>query len=112
MARPWNFDREDAHIGFGLGGVPNVAPDLATALTRNPRLEVLLVNGIYDLATPYFAAVWTMDNLNLPPDLRDNIERADFAAGHMMYVEQSLLGQWKETLERFIERTSGSAEAP
>lgn len=112
MARPWNFDREDENIGFGLGGVPNVAPDLATALTRNPRLEVLLINGIYDLATPYFAAVWTMDNLNLPPDLRDNIERADFAAGHMMYVEQSLLEQWKETLGRFIERTSGPAEAP
>ena len=112
MARPWNFDREGENIGFGLGGVPNVAPDLATALTRNPRLEVLLVNGIYDLATPYFAAVWTMDNLNLPPDLRDNIERADFAAGHMMYVEQSLLAQWKETLERFIERTSGPAPTP
>ncbi len=112
MARPWNFDREDENIGFGLGGVPNVAPDLATALTRNPRLEVLLVNGIYDLATPYFAAVWTMDNLNLPPDLRDNIERADFAAGHMMYVEQSLIAQWKETLDRFIQRTSGQAATP
>ncbi|MGB7491051.1 MAG: peptidase S10, partial [Thermoanaerobaculia bacterium] len=112
MARPWNFDREDENIGFGLGGVPNVAPDLATAITRNPRLEVLLVNGIYDLATPYFAAVWTMDNLNLPPDLRDNIERADFAAGHMMYVEQSLLAQWKETLDRFIQRTSGQAATP
>ena len=112
MARPWNFDREEDNIGFGLGGVPNVAPDLAEALTRNPRLEVLLINGIYDLATPYFAAVWTMDNLNLPADLRDNIERADFAAGHMMYVEQSLLPQWKETLERFIERTAGPPPTP
>ena len=87
--------------------VPNVAPDLAEALTRNPNLEVLLINGIYDLATPYFAAVWTMDNLNLPEDLRDNIQRADFAAGHMMYVEQSLLPQWRETLSEFIQRTSG-----
>ena len=95
-----------------LEELTNVAPDLAEALTRNPRLEVLLVNGVYDLATPYFAAVWTMDNLNLPADLRDNIERADFAAGHMMYVEQSLLPQWKETLERFIERTSSPAVTP
>ena len=46
---------------------------LAAALTRNPKLEVLLVNGIYDLATPYFAAVWTMDNLNLPADLRSAV---------------------------------------
>ena len=84
-----------------------MATDLAAALTRNPRLEILLINGIYDLATPYFAAVWTMDNLNLPPDLRDNIERADFAAGHMMYVDESLLDQWRSTLVAFLARTSG-----
>ncbi len=105
-AGPWNWSRRGANIGFGLGGIPNVAPDLATAMQRNPRLEVLLVNGIYDLATPYFAAVWTMDNMGLPPELRDNIQRADFSAGHMMYVEQSLLPQWRETLTAFIERTS------
>ncbi|MCP4900699.1 MAG: peptidase S10, partial [bacterium] len=85
-ARPWNWKRE-TNSRWSMISMPNVAPDLAEALTRNPNLEVLLVNGIYDLATPYFAAVWTMDNLNLPPDLRDNIQRADFAAGHMMYVE-------------------------
>ena len=48
-----------------------------------------------------------MDNLGLPAGLRDNIQREDFAAGHMMYVEQSLLPQWKETLDAFIRRTSG-----
>jgi carboxypeptidase C (cathepsin A) len=110
MARPWNWERQGGGPGGFFGrGAPNVAPDLARALTRNPRLEVLLINGIYDLATPYFAAVWTMDNLNLPPELRDNIERADFAAGHMMYVEESLLDQWRDTLVSFLGRTSGRA---
>ena len=105
--RNWNWGRLGGGGGFVRGGgTPNVAPDLATAMRRNPSLEVLLVNGIYDLATPYFAAVWTMDHMGLPPELRDNIERADFAAGHMMYVEQSLLTQWKETLDGFILRTS------
>ena len=102
-ARPWSW--REGEGGFG-GGAVNVAPDLARALRRNPELEVLLVNGIYDLATPYFAAVWTFDNLNLPPELRDNIERADFAAGHMMYVEQELLPQWRETLVRFVKRAA------
>ncbi|HEX9730019.1 MAG TPA: hypothetical protein VGA37_16090 [Gemmatimonadales bacterium] len=108
-AGPWNWTRRGNNIGFGLPGIPNVAPDLAAALTRNPRLEVLLINGIYDLATPYFAAVWTMDNMGLPADLRDNIQRADFAAGHMMYVEESLLAQWKATLDAFIDRTTRNA---
>jgi hypothetical protein len=48
-----------------------------------------------------------MDHLGLPPDLRANIHRADFAAGHMMYVEESLLPQWNQTLDAFIERLSG-----
>ncbi|MFK7740564.1 MAG: S10 family peptidase [Planctomycetota bacterium] len=101
-ARPWNWRSGQASFG---GGHVNVATDLAAALRDNPKLEVLLVNGIYDLATPYFAAVWTMDNLHLPSNLRDNIQRADFAAGHMMYVEQSLLKQWRTTLADFVGRT-------
>jgi len=112
MARGWNWNRQFGGGGFFGNVTPNVAPDLAAAIERNPRLEVLLVTGVYDLATPYFAAVWTMDQLGLPPDLRDNIQRADFAAGHMMYVEQSLLGQWKDTIGAFIDRTSGAALVP
>jgi carboxypeptidase C (cathepsin A) len=102
----WNWQRSGGSgVPFGAGS-PNVAPDLARALTRNPKLEVLLINGIYDLATPYFAASWTMDHIGLPPDLRDNIAREDFAAGHMMYVEEKLLPQWREVLTKFIARTS------
>ncbi len=108
--RNWNWGRLGGGGGFVRGGgTPNVAPDLATAMRRNPELKVLLINGIYDLATPYFAAVWTMDRMGLSPELRANIERADFAAGHMMYVDQALLPQWKETLDSFILRTAGLA---
>lgn len=102
----WRWQRAaGSGVPFGFGS-PNVAPDLATALRRNPTLEVLLINGLYDLATPYFAASWTMDHMGLPPDLRDNIVREDFAAGHMMYVEEPLLPQWRDALTRFIARTS------
>lgn len=103
---PWNWERGSGP-GFGFSGVPNVGPDLADAIRANPKLEILLVNGLYDLATPYFAAVWTMDHLGLPAHLRDNIQRADFEAGHMMYIHEPLLPRWKETLDNFIERTSG-----
>ena len=104
----WNWGRQGGGGGFVRGmGTPNVGPDLARAIRNNPNLEVLLVSGLYDLATPYFAAVWSLDHLGLPPELRDNIHRADFAAGHMMYVEESLLPRWRSTLADFILRTSG-----
>lgn len=105
--QPWNWDH-GAASGFGQAGITNVGPDLAGALRRNPTLEVLLVNGLYDLATPYFAAVWTMDHLGLPADLRDNIQREDFEAGHMMYIHEPLLPQWRQAMDAFYQRTSGS----
>lgn len=108
----WNWGRSGGGGGFVRGmGTPNVGPDLAEAMLRNPELEVLLVNGIYDLATPYFAAVWSLDHLGLPDELRANLHRADFAAGHMMYVEETLLQQWRDTLVEFIRRTSGDPSA-
>lgn len=110
--RGWNWGRMGGGGAFGRGGgTPNVGPDLANAMRRNPELEVLLVNGIYDLATPYFAAVWSLDHLGLPDELRANLHRADFRAGHMMYVEQDLLPQWRETIAAFIRRTSGGRPA-
>jgi hypothetical protein len=39
-AGPWNWERGGV-VGFGLTGIPNVVPDLATAIRRNPELEVL-----------------------------------------------------------------------
>lgn len=102
--QPWNWEFGNS-VGFGQTGLTNVAPALAQAIRRNPNLEVLLVNGIYDLATPYFAAVWTMDHLGLPPELRDNIDRVDFEAGHMMYVREDALPRWREAIGGFIDRT-------
>ena len=105
--RNWNWGRIGGSGWFARGGgTPNVAPDLAQAMKRNPKLKVLLVNGLYDLATPYFAAVWSVEQMGLPPGLRANIERADFAAGHMMYVEESLLPQWREDVGGFVRRSS------
>lgn len=104
--QPWNWSF-GGNVGFGQSGFTNVGPALAGALRRNPTLEVLLVNGLYDLATPYFAAVWTMDHLGLPPELRDNIQRVDFEAGHMMYVHEPSLPLWRDALTAFIDRTSG-----
>ena len=112
MARPWNWERQGGRRGPFGGSALNVGPELAEALERNPRLEILLINGIYDLATPYFPIVWSLEQLGLSPDLRDNITRDDFAAGHMMYVEESLLPQWRETLATFITRTSAPDLVP
>jgi len=44
------------------------------AICANPYMQVLVLNGYYDMATPYFATEYTFAHLDLEPELRDNIE--------------------------------------
>ncbi len=105
---PWNW----THGGRrGWPGFTNVAVDLAQAMKHDPKLQVLVNNGVYDLATPYFATVYTMDHLGLPPELRSHIQRVDYEAGHMMYLHVPSLAKLKQNIAAFIERTS-SPNAP
>ena len=51
----------------------NVAEDLRKAMSRNPYLKIWICAGHYDLATPYFAAQYTVDQMNLDPTIRNNV---------------------------------------
>jgi carboxypeptidase C (cathepsin A) len=63
-----------------------VSTELRKALVMNPQLRVLVCNGLFDLATPFFASEHTTDHLDLPDGLRDNVRHAYYEAGHMMYL--------------------------
>jgi len=43
----------------------NVAETLRKAMTINPHLKVIVANGYYDLATPYFATQYTFNHMEL-----------------------------------------------
>ena len=75
----WKWAREK-RLGY-----PNTSDELRKAMISNPHLQVLFANGLYDLATPFFAAEYTADHLDLDPDLRQNITLSYYPAGHMMY---------------------------
>jgi len=80
----------------------NVAETLRSAMSKNPFLKVLIANGYYDLATPYFATRYTFDHLALDPGLRANISMTYYPAGHMMYVHEASLAQLGEDLRGFV----------
>ena len=58
---------------------------MQTALLEHPTTKVLIVNGRYDLVTPYFASRWLVDQLALPAAVRDAIRIKIYEGGHMMY---------------------------
>jgi carboxypeptidase C (cathepsin A) len=76
----------------------NVAPDLAEAMTQNPALRVFSANGYYDFATPYFATVYTLKHLSLAPALQKNISFGFYQSGHMVYLDEPALAQFKHDL--------------
>ena len=76
-------------------GYPNTARDLRDAMISNPHLKVLVANGIYDLATPFFAAEYTINQMDLPGQLRENITLTYYLAGHMMYFHPPSLAKLK-----------------
>jgi carboxypeptidase C (cathepsin A) len=66
---------------------------LASAMRKLPHLRVLVVNGYFDLATPFSAADYQMAQLNIDAKSYDRITKKYYQGGHMMYTKQSELKQ-------------------
>ncbi len=80
----------------------NVANDLANALKTNPRLHVMVNGGYYDLATPFYTAVYEEKHLPIPQSLAKNIEYDWYESGHMVYVEDQSLKLLHDRVAAFI----------
>ena len=92
--------------GSANQGFPDTASALRQAIVKNPYLKVLVMEGYYDLATPYFAANYTMDHLNLPPKYRNNISFATYESGHMVYLSAEALKKMKADQAAFMTRAN------
>ena len=68
----------------------------------NTFLKVFVANGYYDLATPYFATLYTFNQMDLDESLRENYTMTFYEAGHMMYVHMPSLAQLKKDMADFV----------
>ncbi len=98
--RPWSWEGfENRYL--------NVAEHLREAINKNNHLQVILLAGYYDLATPYFDSVYTVEHMQLPEELRGNVEVAFYESGHMMYIRRPDHEKLKRDLEAFYRRALG-----
>ena len=97
---PWSFKPyENRYVDVG--------ETLRSAMTQNPFLRVFVAKGYYDLATPFFAANYTIDHLGLDPSLRSHISGAYYESGHMVYAHLPSLAKLKQDTAQFIRASSG-----
>ncbi len=94
--------------GRGEQPIVNSGVDLAEALMKDAGLKVLVLNGYYDLATPFSATEYVMTHLGVPPAVGARITMKYYEAGHMMYVHPPSIAKMKSDLDAFIGSTAGS----
>ncbi|MGJ3239629.1 MAG: S10 family peptidase [Anaerolineae bacterium] len=89
----WEFDR---------GNFPDTSDQLRIALERNPYMQVYIGQGYYDLATPHFAAQYSMNHMGIAPELHDNLHYYFYEAGHMYYLDINQLARLKTDVNAFM----------
>ena len=97
---PWNRDGD------------TTGENLREAMAQNPFLHVLVQSGYYDGATDYFAAKYSMWNLDPSGRLRDRLHFEGYRSGHMMYLRREDLATSNEHIRVFIREAMETAAQP
>lgn len=81
----------------------NVSDALRSAFAKNPHMKVFVGCGYYDMATPYFAAEYTFNHMELHPSVRKNVVFQYYNAGHMFYIDVPSHKKLKGDITQFIQ---------
>lgn len=103
--QPWSYARQQNQY-------VNTAEMLREALEQIPTLNVMVANGYYDMATPFFATEYTMSHLGGDKSLDNRISLTYCEAGHMLYTRKSCLDELHKNMADFYQRSlSGGMQA-
>ncbi|NNL79903.1 MAG: carboxypeptidase [Flavobacteriaceae bacterium] len=97
--RPWDNENNQ------------VRENLRQAMAQNPYLHVMAQSGYYDGATTYFAAKYTLSQIDPSGKMKDRLSFKGYRSGHMMYLRKEDLIQANEDLREFIKKSSANGKS-
>ena len=92
--QPWNYGVRNSYA--------DASERLADTMNQNPYMRVLVLGGRCDLVCPIDTMHYALDHMSLAAAYRTNVTYAEFAAGHMMYVNLPDLKKMHKDLEEFL----------
>lgn len=102
--KEWSYAEHQNHY-------VQAAETLRRAMSENPHLKVFVASGYYDLATPYFATIYSLSHLGLDPALQENLSMSYYEAGHMMYIHEPSLAALKKDMAAFLVKSGCAGKA-
>jgi carboxypeptidase C (cathepsin A) len=105
IEKSWDFLHQPPGVSMKIPQTTNVEPDLAFAMKMNPNLKIMMNGGYFDLATPFFAATYELQQLPIQAELQKNIEMHFYTSGHMVYAHEPDLKALHDNVAGFINRT-------
>jgi len=94
----WNWE-DDRDPDRGRRFYVTAAPYLGEALTSRPKARLLLVSGLFDMATPWYGTAYALDHAGIPPG---QMSSTVMETGHSPYEGEENLHRFSTLLHAFI----------
>ncbi|MEO6347886.1 MAG: carboxypeptidase [Aquaticitalea sp.] len=89
----------------------NVRDRLRQAMAENPFLKVMVQSGYYDGATTYFAAKYTVGQMDPSGKMKDRFRFKAYRSGHMMYLRSEDSKTATDDIRQFIKDSETNGKA-
>ncbi len=98
----YNLMSAAADKGWNWGGglnPPESLSEVRQILARDPKLKLLVVHGLFDLATPYFGSKILLDQLPAYAT-PDRVKLVVYPGGHMFYTRDASRKAFRDEVEK------------
>jgi carboxypeptidase C (cathepsin A) len=105
--RPYIPMSDDAYAAWTFpidswGGYLRQENTIYECISKNNFLNVWVLCGYYDAATPFYSAEYTCSHVFLNDELRDNLSFTYYPCGHMVYMEQQSFDKFRKDAEAWF----------